>query len=153
MLKRFLLFVSFILSSSHSLANTEFKHHFVNGGIGISGCVQTCPFDLVIPDTIDGYDVLRIESNAFSHNQLNSVTIPDSVTSIGSNAFSHNQLISMTIPNSVTSIEGSALSFNQLTSVTIPDSVTSIGSSAFRDNQITSVTIPDSVTSIGSCAF
>ena len=64
---------------------------------------------------------------------LTSVTIPNSVTSIGSWAFYH---------------------CNSLTSVTIPDSVTSIGSSSFEDcYRLTSITIPDSVTSIGSWAF
>ena len=62
-----------------------------------------------------------------------SVTIPNSVTSIGSSAFRNcSGLTSVTIPNSVTSIESSAFSnCSGLTSVTIPNSVTSIGSSAF----------------------
>ena len=64
---------------------------------------------------------------------LTSVTIPDSVTSIGYEAF---------------------YECESLTSVTIPDSVTSIGDEAFRYcTSLTSVTIPDSVTSIGDRAF
>ena len=64
-------------------------------------------------------------------------------------------LTSVTIGNSVTSIGDSAFyDCSGLTSVTIGNSVTSIGSSAFRDcTGLTSVTIPDSVTSIGSYAF
>ena len=64
-------------------------------------------------------------------------------------------LTSVTIPNSVTSIGNCAFdSCTGLTSVTIPDSVTSIGDSAFYGcTGLTSVTIPDSVTSIGVSAI
>jgi hypothetical protein len=62
--------------------------------------------------------------NAFSNNQLTSVTIPDSVTSIEPGTFFGNQLTSVTIPNSVTTIEADAFSDNQLTSLTIGANVT-----------------------------
>ena len=87
---------------------------------------------------------------------LQSVTIPDSVTSIGDSAFSCcSSLQSVTIPDSVTSIGGRAFGeCSSLQSVTIPDSVTSIGESAFSwCTSLQSVIIPDSVTSIGDRAF
>ena len=64
---------------------------------------------------------------------LKSITISNSVTSIGKRAFSDcSGLTSITIPNGVTSIGVCAFcSCSGLTSVTIPNSVTSIGSGAF----------------------
>ena len=80
-----------------------------------------------------------------------------SVTSIGDRAFYYycTSLTSVTIPNSVTSIGNSAFyDCSCLTSATIGNSVTSIGISAFRDcSSLTSVNIPNSVTSIGNYAF
>ena len=87
---------------------------------------------------------------------ITSITIPESVTSIGENAFNGcADLTSVTIPNTVTSIGENA--FNgcaDLTSVTIPNTVTSIGKNAFNGcTDLTSVTIPNSVTIIDAQAF
>ena len=64
-------------------------------------------------------------------------------------------LTSITIPNSVTSIGDYAFSAcSGLTSITIPNSVTSIGEYAFEScSGLTSVNIPNSVTTIGGYAF
>ena len=64
-------------------------------------------------------------------------------------------MTSITIPNSVTSIGEEAFDgCSSLTSITIPNSVTSIGEEAFYCcSSLTSVTIPNSVTEIYSGAF
>ena len=85
-----------------------------------------------------------------------SVTIPNSVTSIGGFAFDGcSGLTSVSIPNSVTFIGSNAFyGCSGLTSVSIPNSVTSIGGRAFEDcSGLTSVSIGNSVTSIGGWAF
>ncbi|MDE5608467.1 MAG: leucine-rich repeat domain-containing protein, partial [Muribaculaceae bacterium] len=113
---------------------------------GCSGLTGT----LTIPNS-----VTSIGYSAFSGcSGLTSVTIPNSVTSIGSAFSGCSGLTSVTIPNSVTSIGNSFSGCSGLTSVTIPNSVTSIGGSAFKDcSGLTSLTIPNSVTSIDSEAF
>ena len=124
-------------------------------------------------------DTVGIADDAFyGCKTLKSVTIPDSVTSIGSSVFEGcSSLTSVTIPDSVTSIGNYAFSgctaeivwgdepvITEIgdyafagyagTSFVIPDSVTSIGEYAFYNcSSLTSVTIPDSVTSIGGGAF
>ena len=116
--------------------------------------------DIILPSTITAgntYAVVGINGSAFwGCTNLTSITIPNSVTSIGEGAFREcTGLTSITIPNSVTSIGWYAFSScTGLTSITIPNSVTSIGESAFYGcTGLTSITIQNSVTSIGDNAF
>lgn len=114
----------------------------------------------IIPSSIEfegkTYSVTRIRAAFQNCSNLTSITIPNSVTSIGESAFSGcSSLTSITIPNSVTSIDDHAFNdCSSLTSVTIPNSVTSISSDAFRDcSGLTSVTIGESVSYIYQGAF
>ena len=89
-------------------------------------------------------------------NNLTSVTIPNSITSIGDGSFFRcSSLTNVVISNSVTKIGSSAFDeCSSLTSVTIPDSVTFIDCFAFEDCiSLSNVVIPDSVTFIGNSAF
>lgn len=107
---------------------------------------------VTIPNT-----VTSIGMNAFyGCKKLTSITIPDSVTSINANAFNWcTGLKSVTIPNSVTSIGSSTFMYcTGLTNIKISDSITSINAATFFDcDRLTSVTIPEGVTNIGKSAF
>ena len=85
-----------------------------------------------------------------------SITVPNSVTSIGNSAFAaRERLTSITISDNVISI-GSTAFYDciGLTSIIIPNKVTSIGIDAFNGCiNLSSVIIPASMTSIGDSAF
>ena len=101
------------------------------------------------------YGITSVADSAFrGAKNLQNVTIPNSVTSIGANAFRDTILTSVDIPNSVTSIKDSAFRSSQLKSIVIPGSVTSIGDCAFEDNyQLTTATFGNLTASIGRWIF
>ena len=115
-------------------ASRHLSHEVEGDTITITGCHKKASGSLIIPRTIEGKSVAKIQRLAFSDCiRLTKVTIPDRVTSIG---------------------EGAFLGCTSLTSITIPDSVTSIGRSAFHYcSRLTSIEIPSGVTSIGGSAF
>ena len=90
-----------------------------------------------------------IEDNAFYNlGPIKTLTIPDSITSIGDWAFKSHELTNINIPNSVTSIGRQAFLGNNLKTVIISSNIDSIGHAAFYSNQLTNVKIPDGITSL-----
>ena len=113
-----------------------------------------CVTGIILPNGATAIEKFSTIVNDFPN--LQTITIPSSVTSIGSRAFyGCTSLTSITIPSSVTSIGSSAFyKCTKLTSVTIPEGVTSIGNSAFyKCTGLKSIIIPESVTFIGQDAF
>lgn len=97
------------------------------------------------------------ESNPYSNNlQLTSVTLPDSISSIGQHAFAYCvKITSIKIPSCVTSLEGYVFSeCKELGTVTFQEGLTSIGEYAFYGcEKLKSISLPDSLTKVEDGAF
>ena len=130
------------------------------GNDAFSGCSGLTKVNYI--GDVKGWLAIDMNSNpiSYSHNLyinnelLTDLIIPEGITYI-SNFAQCTSLVSVTISNSVTSIGSSAFSdCTGLTSVAIPNSVTSIGSSAFSGcSGLISATIGNGVTDIGDKAF
>ena len=82
------------------------------------------------------------------------VVIGDGITSVGNNAFYDcNELTSISLPDSLLSIGKYAFQYTVLDSIEIPDGVTTIGSFAFTSTGLSTIFIPSSVTLIEDFAF
>lgn len=126
------------------------------------------PYDINIPSELDHHSVTGLGDYSFAteengsplydihHHNIHSVTIPESVTSIGQSAFEACfSLDSLIIKDAATSIGESAFDgCSHLTTLSLGKNITTIGDYAFqRCSYLTNVTIPQSVTSVGRQAF
>ncbi|HMH57931.1 MAG TPA: leucine-rich repeat protein [Galbitalea sp.] len=130
----------------------------VAAGAAVAGFGYTGPSDVVIPSSVvlSGvtYAVTSLAPFAFDSAGLTTAIVPDSVTDIGEEAFSFDtSLTSVSLGNSVTSIGLFAFVNDGLTAVTFPDSLTTIHYGSFYGNALTSVTIPATVTTLEGNAF
>jgi hypothetical protein len=136
-------------------AGADFTYVDSGGGLVITG-YRSAIRDVVIPSSIGGIPVTGIGSFAFQGRDMTSITIPNSVTSIGRYAFYDcGSLLSVTLPDQLISIEEGVFIFcDGLRSITIPDSVTSIGLGSFGYCEgLVSVTLSKTLKSIANAAF
>lgn len=97
-----------------------------------------------------------IGAYAFSGcSDLQDISIPDSVVSIGESAFDECRIESIVIPDSVREIDSYAFhDCQKLTSISIPEGVEKLGDRVFFNcMDLVSATIPDSIIEIGSNPF
>lgn len=153
-----------------NLEYTKYSDHVV-----ITGC-DAAATTAVIPSKILNLPVTEIKGGAFSGcTALSTVSIPDSVTTIGDKAFyGCTALAGVEIPATVSSVGAYAFSGTRVvssqdgpvyyvsnwavesdfaTSITINPGTTGIANNAFQGCGLETVSIPSSVSTIGSGAF
>jgi len=163
MKKQLLLFLG-ILTFSISSAQT-FTYEGINYSVtGVnqvtvaSNTTASGPLNLnnAVTDGTNVYSVVSISDYAFSGSGITSVTIPNTINSVGNFAFEN--CTSLTSFNSgirASSIGNSAFSgCSSLNSITFSTRVETIGSGAFENcTSLTSITIPPMITSIKNNTF
>ncbi|MBD5174894.1 MAG: leucine-rich repeat domain-containing protein [Bacteroidales bacterium] len=137
----------------------------------VTGYQEPLSKALQIPSKANNYDVVAIYERAFYNcDDLTSVTIPNSVKSVGKSAFEYcnglkkaefasiEALCNIQFDNEFSNPLGYAhrlyIDGKEVIKIEIPESVSAIGNSTFQGcSELISVTIPASVTSIGDYAF
>ena len=85
--------------------------------IMITGCVGPCASTLVIPEKINGSDVVAISNGAFAESGITSVQLPDTIIKIENYAFYKNSLKLLTLGANVTDIGAESFSYNNISIV------------------------------------
>lgn len=113
--------------------------------------------NVVIPEYIDGYQVTAIGKMAFwSQIGITSVTMPNSIISIGLSAFEDcEQMKHISLSSSLESIGVHAFhNCKSLTNIYLPDSLKSISGGAFSEcESLTEIVVPECVTTISAGIF
>ena len=131
--------------------------YIVCGDSAVITGYENSPETLDIPAVIDEKKVRAVRENAFYKcDSLKSVTIPDTVTSIGHHAFSGcTSLTTANIKGTVNNIEEGCFSgCLSLREVILPDTVKEIGKNSFyKCREIKGIQLPSNLETIGENAF
>ena len=103
--------------------------------ITITGCVGPCASALVIPEKINGSDVVAISNGAFAQSGITSVQLPDTIIKIENYAFYKNSIKLLTLGANVTDIGAESFSYNNISIASFLGDRPSIGGDAFKVNR------------------
>lgn len=146
----------------------EWRFHYDEkaGGIIIEKClyldsyadttIKSKDTDVIIPTTFEGFEglnVVGIGANAFNNMVMKSLTIPDTVVSLGMHSFSGTEVIEpLVIPDSVTEIGLECFKHYRGEEVVLPP-VEEVGSLMFSFSGVKKVVISEGTKVITDCAF
>ena len=103
-----------------------------------------------VPDTVE-----KLNAQAFSYTELETLTLPDDLTSIGDYCFAYaSNLKELTIPDAVTEIGRYLIAYSSIESIDLGDGIETLSAAfAYENSNLKNVTFGTGLTSIGSSAF
>lgn len=128
-------------------------------GSDISINVYTNGYNQGETNTVECTAKIEPDGNDFSNlfrkvSKLNTVIMPEYLTTTGSGTFMDSPLSSITLPQNLTSIDDNAFNgCGGLRDISIPSGVTSIGNGAFEGCWLQHIYLHDGLKSIGNYAF
>lgn len=161
------LLLAFVPAAVTAETYQDLTYSVSGGKVTITDCNTSVAGAVTIPDTIAGYPVTAIATDAFAGcTGLTAITIGKNVTSIGNAAFSGcTGLVSISVAsgNSVYHSAGNCLIETSSKTLVVgckasviptDGTVIAIGNMAFyKCDSLTAITIPNNVVSIGASAF
>lgn len=120
----------------------------------LTGSYAGSATEIMIPKTLNGYDVQYIWQDVFNGKGLTAVAFEEDidVERIHARAFMNNSLTEIDFPDGLKRIDLLSFDSNNLTEVVLPSSLEVIEMRAFNNNDITTITIGAGVT-MGENAF
>lgn len=154
-----------------SVSSAEYEDGFIYEVVGTTATVTG--YDgkstaLTVPDSLGGYTVTAIGTKAFDGNLIQSIALPDTVTSVEDDSFSSSSIRSISVgdDNTVYSAQSGVLyskdgktlvrypAGKTSTTFTMPTGLTAIAPKAFKDvSTAVTITVALSVQTIGESAF
>ncbi|MBQ4283491.1 MAG: leucine-rich repeat protein [Lachnospira sp.] len=143
------------VTNADAAVSGEFSYVISGGAISITGYGGSSA-NVVIPSTIDGYAVSKINDRAFAGNTtITSVTLPKQAIEIGSGAFNLCSSL-VNVYNSEYAViiyTGAFAGCTSLSSFKFSPNLTALGDSTFRNTALTEVYLPKSVNSLRQYTF
>lgn len=127
----------FHAAAQETITVNNIKYYIDNGEATIAVQDETLSGDIIIPESIThegrSYTVVRATNGAFQNTDITSISLPNSITSLGNNCFQYcDNLISVKLPDNITSLGDYVfMSCSKLSSIKLPDTLTSLGEFCF----------------------
>ncbi|WP_302629702.1 leucine-rich repeat domain-containing protein [uncultured Eubacterium sp.] len=140
---------------AENIRSGEYEYSLSSGDATIEKYLGSAT-DVIIPSTIDGYEVKGIDYDAFLNSKISKVTIPEGITRIRFEAFKNCESLSTVNFNAV-NCEGTVspvfAGCKNLKTINIGSKVTLIGSYMFANVPAENIVLPTSVKEIDNDAF